>query len=673
MAYTITACTLLGMINDTTPAYSMAWNLQAETGELAFGEYMRLRATVTSTSTPFSVGQRFVFNPCLFGAVAFGAPLVVGAGWVIDIANYTGTGVFNTYLALGNVAAETTQANSKLVVTRISGTVMQVDLFFYAAQDNFGYLSSIPRSNRQTLQAAALLQDVLDNVAVSAYRRPVSYLEFLMYEADANLQPSTVTYSDAYVRNALTINQKQNSYAVSCKFVDNTIGAGAAWAGASLNCNSLTAVLNEIGTVKFANFNRKPNPYLSNKVDTNFDEDENQLVIGENNQVTLTINTATQTPDKVVLRLWRTDDANLSNVQPFAIEYDIKTADVPLSDATAFPNPIDTDAVFSTPAAYTVANPSVIEFSIDGNYLSADAQYRIWIGIYDSAARFVSSHLTRALRAGSSRAVGFTITGNTQTLDYQYPNSNDVTLSQYERFRSLVTLEGATYAAPLGVVDFLSQLVEVSAEVNDGTNILGRAQYDFQANRSISTPEMLLSVSGTNYTFAFDFRAPSDAAVPVAMPLTVVFIATFRVPLANGSFDTVSYLFNQTIRRYAENTVRIAGLRFLDYAAFQLSTIRPIDTFCDDTNLYIVETELDAVPPDATLQALVMYGTPTQTEAIFEEEANAGIYLPQFTAPQISNVSPTFGVDKLAYFVLDISRFPSNAIATSIGVVVVDF
>jgi hypothetical protein len=47
--------------------------------------------------------------------------------------------------------------------------------------------------------------------------------------------------------------------------------------------------------------------------------------------------------------------------------------------------------------------------------------------------------------------------------------------------------------------------------------------------------------------------------------------------------------------------------------------------------------------------------------------------LPQFTAPQISNVSPTFGVDKLAYFTLDISRFPSNAIMASVGVVVVDF
>jgi len=673
MPYTVTACTLLGMVNDTTAAYATAWNLQAETGQIAFGEYLRLRVTVTRSSGVFAVGQRFVFNPCLFGAAAFVAPLVIGAGWVIDINDYTGAGVFARQLALGNTAAETTQQNTKLAVARVSDTVMQVDLFFYATQDIFGYMSNIPRSNRQTLQAAAIGQDVLDNVAVSAYRRPLSYLEFLMYEADANLQPSTVTYPDPYVRNAGATTNKQNSYAVVCKFVDNTFGATSAWVGVNLNTNSLTSLTSFVGTLKFGGFSRKPSPYLSNKVDTNFAEQENQLVIGQNNKITLEIAAPEQTPSKIVARLFRVDDANLAGVQPFFVEYDIKTADVPAADATAYPNAIDTDAVFSTPASYTVANPSVIQFSIDGNYLAADANYRIWIGLYNSGARFVSSHITRALRAGSSRAVGFTITGNTQTLDYQYPNSNDVTISQYERFRSLITLQGATYAAPLGVTDFLAQLVTVTAEINDGTNILGQAAYDFQAGQSISTPEMLLTIAGTNYTFGFDFRAPSDTAVPVATPLSVVFVSTFRVPLANGSFDFVSYTFAQTIRRYAENTVRIASLRFLDYAQFVLGNIVPIDTFCDDTTKYIVETELDAVPADATLQALVMYGAPNQSESVFEEEASAGIYLPQFTAPQISNVSATFGVDKLAYFTLDISRFPSNAILASVGVVVVDF
>jgi hypothetical protein len=223
------------------------------------------------------------------------------------------------------------------------------------------------------------------------------------------------------------------------------------------------------------------------------------------------------------------------------------------------------------------------------------------------------------------------------------------------------------------VADFLRQLTTVTAEINDGTNILAQAQYDFRTGQSTSNPQMFLDVAGTNYTFFFDYRAPSDAAVSTTTPLNVTFIPTFRVPLANGSFDVVSYPFTQIIRRYAENVVRIVNLRFLDYAAFVLGSIVPIDTFCDDTTKYIVEAELDAVPTDATLQALVMYGTPSQAESVFEEEANTGIYLPQSFAPQISNVSPTFGVDKLAYFTLDISRFPSNAIFTSVGVVVVDF
>ena len=673
MPYTITTATLSGMVSDTTAAYATAWNLKTETGEIAFGEYLRLRLNVNSNAVAFANGQRFVFNPCLFAATAFATPLVVGVGWVIDILDYTGTGVFGVSLVTGASAPETTQQNVKMVVTRIDATNFRIDLFFYATQDIYNYIQNTPRNNRQTLQAAALGQDVLDNVAISAYRRTLSYLEFLMYEADANLQPSTVTYSDAYVRNSAATNLKQNSYAVSCKFVDNTVGAGIVWSGTTLSANSLTLLTNNVGSIKFADFNRIPNPQLSNKVDSNFNEDGNQLVIGQNNEIRLTLNAVTQVPDKVVVRLLRVDDTSLAGLQPFVVEYDIKTADIPASDATAYPNAISGQTVFSTPASYTAANPSIIEFSINGTQLAADAQYRLWIGIYNSAARFVSSHITRPLRAGSSRAVGFTMTGNTQTLDYQYPNANDVTISQYERFRSLITLEGATYASASGVADFLRQLTTVTAEVNDGTNVLGRAQYDFQANRSTSTPEMLLTVAGTNYTFAFDFRAPSDAAVPVATPLTVVFIALFRVPLANGSFDVVSYLFNQTIRRYPENTVRIVALRFLDYAAFVLGSIVPIDTFCDDTTKYIVEAELDAVPTDATLQALVMYGTPSQAESVFEEEANAGIYLPQFTAPQISNVSATFGIDKLAYFTLDISRFPSNAIFTSVGVVVVDF
>jgi hypothetical protein len=494
-----------------------------------------------------------------------------------------------------------------------------------------------------------------------------------MYEADANLQPSTVTFTDAYVRNAGATNQKQNSYAVSCKFVDNTIGAGIVWSGTALSANSLTSLTNNVGTIKFADFARITNPQLSNKVDSNFLETSNQLVIGANNEIAIALNAVTQTPDKVVVRLWRVDDANLAGVQPFFVEYDIKTADLPAANATAYPNAISGTTVFSTPASWTAANPSQIRFSINGTQLAADGVYRIWIGVYNSAARFVSSHVTRPLRAGSSRAVGFTITGNTQTLDYQYPNANDVTVSQYERFRSLITLQGATYASAFGIVDFLRQLTTVTAEINDGTNILATANYDFQAQQSTSTPPMLLTIAGTNYTFGFDFRAPSDATVPVATPLSVTFVSTFRVPLANGGFDTVSYVFTQTIRRYAENLVRIVNLRFLDYAQFVLGNIVPIDTFCDDTTKYIIETELDAVPADATLQALVMYGTPNQSESVFEEEASAGIYLPQFTAQQISNVSATFGVDKLAYFTLDISRFPSNAILASVGVVVVNF
>lgn len=676
MAYLVTACTLQSMVNDTTAAITTPYDLKTEAGAIAFGEYMRLRITVTSAPSNFVEGQAFVFNPCLFAASQYVASYPLAAGWVIQIDSIAGAGVFTSNLQLGSIGAETTQRNTKLAIQLTAANVMVIDYYFYASQDLYGYITNTVRNNRQTLQAAAAGQDVLDNIAVSAYTRALSYLEFILYEANAtNLQPASIFYPDPYIRDSAATAQKQNSYAVVCKFIDNTVGGTIAWAGGALNANSLTDFSNSIGTIKFASFSRKGNPHLSSKIDFNFNDVQGdaKLIVGAENIINIRLNTPSQVPDKVVVRLWRVDDANFTNTQPFFIEYDIRTADLPAADATAYPNSISGEPTFSTPASFTAANPSNIEFRINGNYLVRDAQYRVWVGLYHNPSRFASSHVSRIMTAGSSRAVGLVITGNTQLLDYEYPNSNDVTISQYERFRSLITLQGNTYGAPAGFADFLAQLVRVTASVDDGINILARAEYDFVAGQSISNPEMYLTQSGFDYTFAFDYRAPSAAALPVGTPLNIVFTPQFRVPLANGGFDVVSYVFRQLVRTYADNTIRIVNLRFLDYAAFQLGSIVPIDTFCDDTDLYIVETELDAVPADATLQAFVTYGTPSQTETVFEEEANAGIYLPQATAPMISNVSPTFGIDKLAYFTLDISRFPSNAVRTGIAVVAVDF
>lgn len=674
MAYTITACTLEPMQEDNTTIFAAPYDLQSEVAIFGFGDYMRLTMTLTSSSVNFAVGQRFLFNPCLFAPTANATNFPAGIGWVIEIMSIAGGGAFDVRLATGLAQSDITQQNVKVVVARTAANVLVIELYFYASQDIFDYIRAVPRSNRSTLQTAALGQTTLDNVAQSIWRRGNGFLEFVIYEADANLLPSTVTYSDPYARNPATPFQKHNSYEVSAKFLDNSVGATQTWVGGLLTENSLTELLGTVNGFKFAGQARIGDPQYSNRIDDNFFvvPDEDQLIINAQNDLRIELATPTFTPDYAILRLWRTDDANLLSVQPFVTEYAIKWGKM-ATDPTAYPNPLSSDDVFSTPAIFTAGSPTILQFKINGNYLAPDARYRIWVGLYDSLNRLTSTHISTPLRTGTSSTPTLTITGNTQLYDYEYPNANDVEISERERFRSAITMQAATYSFSGGAAAFASQLLRVSVEVNDGTSVLASGLYDFTNNQSIGATPVLLSVAGTNYTFAFDYRAPADSAVPVATDLSVVFIPTFRVPNANGSTDLLSIRYAQTIRRRPENTVRIVSLRFLDYSEWLVSNIVPVDTFCTDTNLYVVEAELDAVPLDATLQAYAIFGTPNGTESVFEEESYASAYLPQLTAPQLSGVDITFGVDKLAYFILDISRFPSNAVLTSVAVNAVDF
>lgn len=674
MAYTITACTLEPLQEDGTAIFATPYDLQSEIGVFGFGDYLRLTMTVTSTSTNYAAGQRFVFNPCLFAATSSATGFPLGVGWVIEIMTTAAGGTFDIRLVTGGAQSDITQQNVKVRAALTAANVLVLELYFYASQDIFDYVKALPRNNRATLQTAALGQNILDNVAQSIWRRANGFLGFVIYEADANLRPSAVTYADPYARNPATAYQKQNSYEVSGCFIDNVAGAAQAWVAGALTKNSLTELTSQVNSYKFAGQLRRPAPQYSNRIDDNFTvvPDEDQLIISAQNDVRIEIAAPDFVPDYAVLRLWRVDDANLLSVQPFVDEYAIKWGKM-ATNATAYPNPLSSDAVFSTPSVLTLANPTILQFKINGNYLAPDARYRVWVGLYNSITRETSTHISTPLRTGTSATPTLTITGNTQLYDYEYPNANDVEISERERFRSAITMQAATYSFVGGAAAFGAQLQRVSVEVNDGTNILASGVYDFVNGQSVGGAPVLLSVAGTNYTFAFDYRAPADSAVPVATDLSVVFIATFRVPNANGSNDLLSIRYPQVIRRRAENTVRIVSLRFLDFSEWEIGNIVPIDTFCANTNLYVVEAELDAVPLDATLQAYAIFGSPNGSETIVEEESYASAYLPQLSAPQLSYVDITFGVDKLAYFVLDISRFPSNAVFTAVCVNAVDF
>jgi hypothetical protein len=662
------------MLDDSAEAYTPFNLLAAELPVVGFGDYCRLSIQVTSTA-PLAVGQTFIFNPCFFAPTVGAANFPLGIGWVIEILDLAGGGTLNAYMRTTTAQGDITQQNVKIDNLGIPlSNILIFDLAFYATQDIADYIRAAVRNNVLTMQSTGAVAQILDDTPNNIWRRGTGFLEFVIYECDAAFLPIITGGLDPYVRNPATLFVKYNSYPITAKFCDNSIGATQAWVGGALTQNNLDEVASFVNAYKFASFTRRPAPFYANALDSNFllNPNENQLILNTQNDVTIKLKCPSFVPNYVVLRLWRVDAAAIQSAQPFVIEYDIKQAKA-TTDATAYPNPITIDPVFSTPAVISLAATTNLAFKINGNYLAANAEYRLWIGLYNDVTREVSTHLSRTLVTGSSYVPLLTITGNTKLYDYEYPNANDVTVSEYERFKAEVTLQGNTYTGGTGgFVPFLAQLDSVFVEVNDGVNILSQSRYDMPSNIS-DAPPITLDIAGFNYTFGYEYRAPVGTLIPLARIITVVFTALFKVPQQNGGFDIVRINFAQLIRRRPQNLVRLPVTRFLDYSEFVLGNIVPIDTFCSDTTKYIVEAELDAVPLDATLQAYAIFGAPTTQQNISEEQDYSSLYLTQLFSPQLSDLDSTFGIDKKAYFVLDISRFPANATYKAVGVNAVSF
>lgn len=670
--YAIHSVLMQSMVDDSTAALP-AYDLQGgTTGELSFGEYVKLEIQFDKTSGGnINVSDYFVFNPAFFCDAPHTTPLQLGVGWVIQVLNYTGSGLFDINLRTGNTLSERTQRNVKLSAERVSDTRLKLVFFFYAAQDIFAYISSAPRSNSQTLLSAALGVPDLDNSTDSAYRRAVSYLEFLIYHSDASLQPMGV--GDPYVRNPAAPTNKSCAYDIGARFLDNDIGATNAWSGGTLTENALLSFTNDVGAFKFVNFRRKPNPFLSDISDDNFATlsfagQEAILAKDSRNAINISINRiAPFSVTSAVVRLWRVDA--LISSQPFFTEYNIRTANLPAADATPYPNTIGTEAVFSTPASFSTAATTIsLAFSINGGALVSGAEYRLWVGLYDSAAGKSSSHLSNPMRVATDGRVSvapLVLEGNIQTFEYDYPNKNNLLLAQYQRFRTIMTAKSATYAG-----SFIDELQSVTCQYVDAvtSRIIATSQYDFVNDVSITRginpegtdPVMRKTVVGTDYEFDTIFRVPFSPSIsPSNTEPRWLFI--FRTPNANGTTNTVSMTADQTVRRKAVNIAEIIDVSFEDYAEYLLGNHVPVDTFCSDTDKYIVRVEIDANPPNANLTAVAVYGNPDGTEIALEENGFTPTYLPLLQADPISSVPTDFGVAVVAYFVLDISLFPSRS------------
>lgn len=673
MAYNIVLAQLSGVYTGaSTTMYT--YDLLAEDGKFAFGEYMNLRIEFTRTGN-FVAGQRFLFNPCFFAPQQYAPSLPNQRGWVIEILSMTGVGSFLTSLNLGGFVPEYLERNFKLTAAKVTTQRIRLDFEFYATQDLFRYLQGTGLTNRELLQTSGIGQGITELSQPNVYSQ-TSYLEFLLVEVNANLIPTaTSPDTDPYARSPLNPAQKPFSRAVQGRFIDNDTLDSQAYSGTALIKNSLrTVAVDAAGVTKITDFARQPFPVLSPITDTNLPpeivdgEEKNQLMLGVRNEVQLVIDCPTQTPDKVLVHLLRVDSTALVDAQNFVTEYEIELAEIPAANATPFPNPINGTRI-STPASRTLAGTVLtVLFSIDGSRLTPNAEYRIWVGVYDSASRFVSAHLTPPMRANLKAPPTLTINAANRSYNAAFAG-NDTVMTTLARHSPLLVLDSSTYTG----VSFANELKTVSFQVDYAGQIIAQGTYDFQAGASTSSPQISLQVLGALYSFSFVDRLPFNDT-GINQPLEIKWFVEFEYLEITGSLQRVVYEVLQLVRVRTLNVSRITAVEFLDYTDWLASIETPVLQLCDDNNFVVVKVTKSGAP-NANLIALALIGAAqnsTNPPTIYEAESwISPVLMPQLTTPIIPTVEAVFG-DNVAYFVVDTRYLPSGNLFNAVAAIIYD-
>jgi hypothetical protein len=673
MGYTLTKAELTSLI-DSAGSIANTQNLYAVTGKFAFGELLNLELELTSANA-FVVGQKFIFNPCFFAASPYANQYPFAQGWLIE---YVAASTFNISVLLGTNQL-LTGINYQLSVTETSSTVWALNLQFYAAQDQFAYMQN-SINNSQFLLSAGIGQGELQAGQNNAYSAILSYLEFIFYEVNSAGQPfPTPPATDPYVRNTANPGQKQNSFAVAGRFVDNAVGNSQAYPAIppfELVKNNMEAVVVEaVGFTKITDISRLGYPVLSTYNDANFNvaindgQLQNQLMMTNQNTVKLSFYSPEFVPTKIVLRLLRVDSQALQSAQLAPIEYAIQSIDLPFADPTAYPNYINSTP-FSTPASVGIVGSAVnIEVQLDTNLLTIGASYRIWAGLYNAASNVVSSHITPPLWLTLQRPPTLTITGSNSSYNNDF-TGNDTVMTTLARHRAAVVLDSSTYTG----LSFINELkiIKVSAYI-DG-NLLENASYNFATNTpSTGEPVISLNVAGSNYLFSYISRLPFNNTLS-NKTLTIEWTARFDYTDSFGNSQQVTYLYTQYIRVRPLNTARITNIELLDYDSFLIGSDVPIFSICDDNPLIVIKTTKSGAP-DANLIALAIIGAAqnsTNPPLISEEESYISpTALPQLSSPFLSQVDSTFG-DDFAYFVLDTRLLPANNLFNNVGSIIYD-
>jgi len=670
MAYTLTKAQLISLKQDiVSPLYT--YDLLLEKGYFAFGELLNLRLEITSAAN-FSAGQQFLFNPCFFAPAPYQVQYPFGKGWVVLYAAAPSS--FAISFVLNNPAAETTERNYTLTATKVSAKKIQLDLVFYAGQDLFQYINGAGQSNAQRLQFPAIGQGLLEANQPNVYSSQLSYLECILYEAGANLLPvPSAPATDPYVRSPLDPSQKQCSFEVLGRFVDNEVLAAQAYAGAppALLYNALQSVVVDTPILaKITDASRRTYPTLNSFNDTNFEfvlnggEASDKLMLNKQNTVKMGVKIPYSTPTKVVAMLMRVDAATFANAQFFPLEYELERTEI-VNNATPYPSYLTT-TISAPTSIVTGAGLTTVTFQLDGSKLVQGGVYRLWLGLYNVAGRYASSHISPPLRAVLQAPPSLTISGANLSYNNAF-TGNDTVMTTLARHKSGVVLDSSTYTG----LSFTGELKGVKFSAFYDGALLENGRYNFTSGSGAGTPEMTLEVAGADYFFSYISRLPYNGGLG-NKTLEIVWSIDFEYQDVFGALQRTTYQYKQFIRVRPLNSTRLVSMTLLDYTDFQASIITPIRSLCDDNPFVVIQVEKNGAP-DANQLALAIIGgaqNTTNPPTIYEEEAYVSpVGLPQLDTPLLSQVETTFG-DDFAYFILDTRLLPSSNLFNAVGAII---
>ena len=665
MGYEYNAVSLNHRVDNSTTSYSN--NVLAGLGVIAFGELCQLVYTLkhTSAGAKFTTGRSFVYNPCFFTATQYANAFTFAEGYLLEIGGAAGA-LTVTVRTIGFTASSPSNQNLTVTAT-INGTdkIMTITHTFYAGADMKSYLGQNYVGNEFRLQNSDVGTPIFSVSGSNIYSLNTNYLECLMYEADTvTFQPRMTggLYADPYVRDTSNPSKKQLSRLFKGKFFDNEVGNTQAFTGAPLSFDYNQLENFEIrdtvtGNVLFL-LTRFSDPLLDSSIDNNFflaSGNSASIQLNAWNDIKIKIQQGTidtMTPTEVALTLLDCTTTNFRNAQTFPLEYKLDRAKIPLADATATPNWLNTGtSFFGTPCAVTLGGTQIeIDCVSDGSKLVAQHQYRILAQVYDSALKLISTHVSPAfIVADLEETLRPTIVGTIETLNDSW-NGNQVTLAPYERVKLSINCDDTAY--PNFTTDL--QKVKLTSVYADGTSVV--STYDFGTGIATGLPLISYTNSSPNHIFDCEFRPYCYGLIAAHNSTHTWELKSLRT-MSNGSQFTDLTSFEQRLTVSALDVARIVALRLLDYSDFQIAVFTYINQLCQDDDKVVIEVEKSGVP-DAKLVALFLTSNPNiQPQIGVEEEETfaSATTLPITTSVLLEDVEATF-IDNKAYYVIDLTQ-----------------